>query len=131
MNRRLIGILIVFMLVGCGNKVSEEKNASNTSSTEREIQPYTVEYGSTEESGMLKASFGTVKEISESNVVIEGVNSKIYTGDPSGFEELYQGEFVYLEFSSYEETEDGYKVEFTILREEDTSINNKRDIIRN
>ena len=104
MNRRLIGILIVFMLVGCGNKVSEEKNASNTSSTEREIQPYTVEYGSTEESGMLKASFGTVKEISESNVVIEGVNSKIYTGDPSGFEELYQGEFVYLEFSSYEET---------------------------
>ena len=63
--------------------------------------------------------------------MIEGVNSKIYTGDPSGFEELYQGEFVYLEFSSYEETEDGYKVEFTILREEDTSINNKRDIIRN
>ena len=53
------------------------------------------------------------------------MNSKIYTGNPSGFEELHQGEFVYLEFSSYEETEDGYKVEFTILREEDRSKNSK------
>ena len=125
MKKRLIGIIILFMLVGCGSEEPKKEIESNANSTEGMIQPYTLEYGSTEENGMLKASFGTVKEISESNAVIEGVNSKIYTGNPSGFGELHQGEFVYLEFSSYEETEDGYKVEFTILREEDRSKNSK------
>ena len=129
MNKKLMGILILFMLVGCDGKISEKEIASDINSTEDIMQSFTIEETDTKESGMLKGSFGTVKEISESNVVIEGVNSKIYTGDPSGFEELYEGEFVYLEFSSYEETEDGYKVEFTILREEDTSPNNKRDIV--
>ena len=57
--------------------------------------------------------------------MIEGVDSKIYTGNPDGFEELYQGEFVYLEYSSYEETENGYNVEFSILRKEDRNPNSK------
>ena len=121
MNKRLIGILILVVLTGCGNKVSEKEITSNM---EASTQPYVIEERS-KESGMIKACFGTVKELSESNVVIEGVDSKIYTGNPSGFEELYQGEFVYLEFSSYEETEDGYNVEFTILREEDRDPNSK------
>jgi len=129
MKKKIVGIFLLFMLVGCGGKISEKEIASDINSTEDIMQPYTIEAADTKESGMLKGSFGTVKEISESNVVIEGVNSKIYTGDPKGFDGLYQGEFVYLEFSSYEEIEGGYKVEFTILREEDTSPNNKRDII--
>ena len=113
----LIGLLILFMLVGCNNEVPKKEN-----STEYATQPYTLDTGDKEGNVMLKASYGTVKEVSESNVVIEGVDSKIYTGNPSGFEELHQGEFVYLEFSSYEETETGYNVEFTILTEEDRKV---------
>ena len=131
MKKLLIGTIILFMLVGCADKASEKEIASIEKSAEDIIQPYILEADSAEENSMIKASYGTVKEISESNVVIEGVNSKIYTGDPSGFEELYQGEFVYLEFSSYEETDDGYKVEFTILEEEDRDPNNERRTVLN
>ena len=125
MNKGLIGILILVVLTGCGNKVSEKEIANNT---EASAQPYVIEERS-EESSMIKACYGTVKELSESNVVIEGVDSKIYTGNPSGFEEVYQGEFVYLEFSSYEETEDGYNVKFSILRKEDRNPNSKDKMI--
>ena len=117
--KKIVGIILLFMLVGCDGKISEKEIASDINSTEDIMQPFTIEETDTKESGMLKGSFGTVKEVSESKIVIEGVDSKIYTGDPRGFEEFHQGDFVYLEFSDYEETEDGYNVKFTILEEED------------
>ena len=120
MNKKLIGILIFFMLVGCGEKKQiEVQEPPYTPYYEETVaEANTAENNSGEEENKLKACFGTVKDISDSSITIEGVDKKIYTGDPSGFTRLDQGEFVYFEYRSYEETEDGYSVEFTILRKQ-------------
>lgn len=118
LKKNLLGLLIMFMLVGCNYDNPKKEN-----DTEYVAQSYISEMADKKGDGMLDASYGTVKEVSESSIVIDGVDSKIYTGNPSGFEELHEGDFVYLEFSSYEETENGYNVEFTILKEEDRKKN--------
>ena len=126
MKKRLMGLVIILALVGCENNVVDKDNVGNGNSAEDLVQSHTSEEGDF----MIKADYGTVKEVSESNVIIEGVgvsSKKIYMGNPSGFEEVYPGEFVYLEFSDYEETEGGYNVKFTILREENRKLKVPRE----
>ena len=123
MKKRLIGILILFMLVGCGEKKQMEVQESPYTPCFEE----TVVEANTAEKNKLKACFGTVKDISDSSITIEGVDKKIYTGDPSGFTKLDQGEFVYFEYRLYEETEDGYSVEFTLLRKQAKNFDGVRD----
>ena len=77
MKKRLIGILILFMLVGCGEKKQMEVQESPYTPCFEE----TVVEANTAEKNKLKACFGTVKDISDSSITIEGVDKKIYTGD--------------------------------------------------
>ena len=111
------------MLVGCGEKKQMEVQESPYTPCFEE----TVVEANTAEKNKLKACFGTVKDISDSSITIEGVDKKIYTGDPSGFTKLDQGEFVYFEYRLYEETEDGYSVEFTLLRKQAKNFDGVRD----
>ncbi|RKM57747.1 hypothetical protein D6856_13915 [Butyrivibrio sp. XB500-5] len=122
MNKRLLALMFAFFLMGCANMNTDEKtesdaisSVSDSSSNETSV----IE----EEDVMLKACFGTVKEINGDVVTIEGVNSKKYIGDIGKFEKLDEGTFVYFEFSSYEETEEGINVEFTIFREQSRDPN--------
>ena len=127
MNKKIIGILIIFLLVGCGEKKEVQESPYKPYYEETVAEANTAEENNGEEKSKLKACLGTIKDISESSITIEGIDSKIYTGDPSGFPKLNQGKFVYFEYISYEETEDGYSVEFTLLREQDRKFNGPGD----
>jgi len=128
MKKKLIGILIVFLLVGCGEKKAEDQDSSNIPIYEEAADKSSAtEQNDKEEKKELKACYGTISSISESSITIDGVDSKIYTGDPSGFTKLNQGEFVYFEYISYEENDDGYNVEFTLLRKQAKNFDGVRD----
>ena len=131
MTKKVIGILIAFMLVGCSSKEDNIADANlpyTEFNEETSVKSNTAEKNDEEKNDILGQEYGTIIDISESSVTIEGDDSKRYTGDPGRFKDLYKGEFVYFEFYSNEENDEGYSVEFTKIRYQDRNFNGPNDI---
>ena len=137
-KKKLLVVLIMgSLMVGCGTTQKTESISSVGDST-AELESTAMNESSGEESvandsegnketNMERFGFGTVKEIKDGNVKIDGVDSKVYTGDTSeikdgykaAFESIKEGDFVLFVYTSKEETEDGYKVNYKSIEFED------------
>ncbi|MEE3494404.1 MAG: hypothetical protein VZR06_04535 [Butyrivibrio sp.] len=139
MKKKLLVVLIMgSLMVGCG---TAQKTESISSASTAELESSAMNESSREESvdndsdgnkeaNMERIGFGTVKEINDGNVEIDGIDSKVYTGDTSGikdgykaaFEKIKEGDYVFFVYTSREETEDGYKVNYKSIEFEDKKL---------